>query len=70
MSEVVAGLERGRAVAWSRLKPVFDHAISLALEAEHAADRASIESQTFVAPAYSPLVLLLSHAMPEPDTDR
>lgn len=59
MSEVVAGLERGRSMAWSRLKPVFDHAISLALEAEHAADKASMESLTLIAPAYPPLVLLL-----------
>lgn len=62
MSEVVDALRRGRAVAWASLQPAFDHALALAMEAEHLASKTSQEYATYVTPAYPPLVRFLADA--------
>lgn len=68
MSTVVDQLETARSVAWESLRPAFDHAISLAREAEHEAARAANIVMTHVAPAYPPLVLRLAESSPK-ETD-
>lgn len=62
MSDIVTALRRGREVAWASLRPAFDHAIALAVEAEYEARRAGNLAQTSVDPAYPPLVLILADA--------
>lgn len=64
MTDTVERLARARAVAWATLVPVFDHAIALAREAEHQAQRAENEAQCSVRPAYAPLVSMLADAAP------
>lgn len=65
MSAVVDQLESARSVAWASLRPAFDHAISLAREAEHAAERAANIAMTHAIPAYPPLVLQLAESAPK-----
>jgi len=67
MHDTIDRLERARAVAWGKLKPVFDHAIALAKEAEYQAHRAEVDAQMSVRPAYPPLVELLAAAAPIPE---
>jgi hypothetical protein len=64
MSSMVDKLHAAREVAWGRLAPAFDHAISLAKEADFLADKASMECQTAIAPVYPVLVELLGESMP------
>lgn len=65
MSAVTDNLERARAVAWFDLRPAFDHALVVAREAEHEADRAANAVMSHVDPAYPPLVILLAQAAPQ-----
>lgn len=62
MSRITEDLERGKALAWSSLRPAFDHAIACARECEYTAAQASNLAQTHVPPAYPPLVELLAQA--------
>lgn len=62
MSNVMADLLRGRDLAWLSLRPVFDHAIAAAREAEYEAARSANIAQTAVDPAYPPFVTLLAEA--------
>ena len=55
--------------ALTRLLPAIDHALALAAEAEYEADRASNLVQSWINPAYPPLVRLLADAAPEETTD-
>ena len=66
MSATVEALQRARNVAWASLVPVFDHAIVLALEAEHHSYHISLSVQQNCPPAYPPLVELLA-ASSEPE---
>lgn len=64
-SVVVQRLQDG--AAWGQyegLKPVFQHAIALAREAEHRALATAIQIQQRVDPAYPPLVELLAQCAP------
>lgn len=62
MSRVLGLLRTGRDLAWADLRPAFDHAIVLATEAEFEANRAASIAQTYISPAYPPLVLLLAES--------
>ena len=64
MSGTVEALQRARDVAWVSLVPVFDHAIVLALEAEHHSYHTSMSVQANCPPAYPPLVELLAASAP------
>ena len=64
MSAIVKQLENARGLAWAGLQPAFDHAIVLAKEAEHEANRAMNIAMTGVDTAYPPLVLLLAESVP------
>lgn len=66
MSDIITRLEAARERAWADLRPAFDHAIVLAKEAEHDADRAMNIAMTGVSAAYPPLVLLLAESVPAP----
>lgn len=66
MSDIVDRLKGGHHIAWHQLRPAFTHAIALALEAEHQAERASNEVQAHIPPAYPPLVQLLADAVEVP----
>jgi DNA-binding XRE family transcriptional regulator len=59
-SSVIEKLERVRGSVQPELRPALEHAISIAIEAEYVADRASNEVMAAVSPAYPPLVLLLA----------
>lgn len=68
MSAVVDQLKSARHCAWASLRPAFDHAISLAHEAEYEAERAANVAMAHATPTYPPLVLRLAEAAPkEPD---
>ncbi|MEE2061523.1 hypothetical protein [Rhodococcus artemisiae] len=54
-----------RTAVGESLRPAVDHAIALALEAEHLARRTSAEFATAVEPAFPPLVRLLADAAPD-----
>lgn len=49
---------------WPGMVPVVDHAIALALEAEYAALRSSVDAMCGVEPVYPPLVQMLAAAAP------
>lgn len=68
MSSIVRQLESARGLAWAGLQPAFDHAIVLAKEAEHDANRAMNIAMTGVEAAYPPLVLLLAESVPAPES--
>lgn len=66
MSAIITRLAEARERAWPDLRPAFDHAIALAKEAEHDANRAMNIAMTGVDAAYPPLVHLLAMSVPAP----
>lgn len=65
VSDTMDRLHRARDTAWADLRPAFDHAIALAREAEHVADRLMNDAQFGpIYPSYPPLVELLAQSVP------
>lgn len=69
MSEVMDNLVLGRSLAWDKLRPAFDHAIALAIEAEQSAASAENRSLRPAKPAYPVLVWLLAESVSTEDED-
>ena len=67
-SDVMQNLRVVRGYVWATLGPAIDHAIAMAKDCEYVADQAAIAAQTYVSPAYPPLVRLLADAAPR-DTE-
>ena len=67
MTLTMCNLARGRDLAWASLKPVFEHAMVLAKEAEYRAGVTSTAVMQDIRPDYPPLVELLASAAQEGD---